>query len=190
MRLPQIRMESTWMKVGLAIRRPIQRIRQEKAELEIRQPRAEMNIHTERGKLEIDQSEAFVEANIKPPSLMAKETARAGNEAAMEGIARRAEQGRELMEIENGGNPIASQAVENGTPPEKQLSIGWIPSFGSVRFHYEPADVLIQITPRHPGITVAVHQPEHEYNPGSAETYIIQWNSLKIDFVHLFDEKV
>lgn len=190
MRIPQIRMESTFMQIGLQIDQPIQRIEQPKAILEIEQPKAVVEMETTLGKLSIDQSQAFAEENRKPIAEVVRETAQIAKQTAMEGTKRRAREGRELMEIEKGGNPIVSQAMEHSKRPEKQLSIGWIPSYGSVKIHYEPGEVDIRITPQKPIIEAIPQKPIHDYTPGNVSVYIRQWNSLKIDVINLFDESV
>ncbi len=177
MRLPQLRMESQFIKLGIQIQKPVQQIQQPKPVQRIEQPKAEMNIKTTPGRLNIDQSQVKEQANL-------------AKQKAMEGIARRVRQGDELMRIENGGNPIKSQAIENSNRPYYPLGIGWIPSYGSVKLHYEPAQVNIDVTPRKPIIDFQVQKPIHEYTPGKVSYYIEQKNYLKIDVINVVDEQV
>lgn len=190
MRLPQLRMESQFIKLGIQIQKPVQQIQQPKPVQRIEQPKAEMNIETTPGRLNIDQSQARAEVGIQPTDQMVKEQANLAKQKAMEGIARRVRQGDELMRIENGGNPIKSQAIENGNRPYYPLGIGWIPSYGSVKLYYEPAQVNIDVTPQKPIIDIRAQKPIHEYIPGNVSYYIAQKNFLKIEVVNIVDEQV
>ena len=58
MQMPQIRMQSTSMQIGLNIEQPVQQLEQKAADLSIEQPKAMMEIQTTPGKLTIDQSKA------------------------------------------------------------------------------------------------------------------------------------
>lgn len=189
MRLPQIRLESTFIKTGLQIQKPVQKIEQPKADLSIQQPKADLEINTVPGKLSIDQSEARAEYGYKSAPRVIAEAAQKARQALLEGIERRASEGAQLMKIENKGNPIP-QIAEANLFKEKQFGIGWIPSHGSVKLHYTPADVQVKVTPRQPIIDSQIRKPIHEYTPGDVSVYVEQENSLKIDFVNLFDETI
>jgi hypothetical protein len=181
MQIPRLLMHATYGKIGLNTENAQLEIRQQPAEQNILQPKAELSIHTVPGKLDIDQSQAFAEAHLKSIYALIDDYAARGKQEAMEGIARRAEQGDALMRIENGGHPIAEQARENSTPPPAQFSIGWMPkSPFSVKFHYQPAKVNIQWNVRQPQIEVRTHSPEYTYKPGRVDMNMKQWPSLDI----------
>lgn len=190
MNIPQIRLESTFAKIGIRTEKPIQRIEQPKPEVTIEQPKAEMTVKTTPGKLTIDQLQAWSDLGFKPTALLVKEFAAEGKQAELEGIARRTRQGNELMRIENKVNPLPKQAEENAYKPQKRLAISWIPSPGSVQLHYELAKVDIEVTLRKPVIEARVKKPVHEYIPGKVHIYLEKRNSLKIDFNSSFNETV
>ncbi|WP_218775525.1 DUF6470 family protein [Oceanobacillus senegalensis] len=50
-----------------------------------------------------------------------------GKSKALEGTARRASEGREMMEIEKGGHPLINQAVRNASDNKKPINIAFIP---------------------------------------------------------------
>ncbi|WP_153126685.1 DUF6470 family protein [Peribacillus tepidiphilus] len=185
MKLPQIRMESTFIKLGLNIQKPVQTIEQPKAQQTIEQPRPELNIETIPAKLTIDQSKAWEDMDLKSIFKRTEEFADYGYESWLAGLERRAQQGQELMKIENKGNVIASQAKINGERPEKQFNIGWIPSYFSVKTNYRPAEVKIDWKLNKPNIDVRLNKPIHEYHPGMVTGHIERWNDLKIDYVNL-----
>lgn len=190
MKLPQIRMESQMMKLGLRTIPAQLSIKQQRAIQRIEQKSAEIEIRTKPGRLTIDQSQAFAEANLKSIYELNKEYARLGKQKWLEGVARRAREGRELMSIEKKDNPLVRQAVEKSHPPPKRLGIAWIPSYGSVKFHYEPAEVEINVTTHKPVIETIPQKPVIRYKPGDVHVYVAQKNDLRIWFENLFDEMV
>jgi hypothetical protein len=178
------------MIIGLQTEKPIQSIEQPKAIQSIEQPKAQIEIETIPGKLTIDQSRAWAELGIKSWLHWEREYAEDGVQKALEGVARRIRQGDDLMKIETKSNPIPAHAIENGYKPEKQFNIGWIPSHGSVKLHYQPTEVKFDVTPQKPIIEIQAQKPVHEYTPGKATAFVEQWNSLEIDFVNLFNETI
>lgn len=188
MQLPQIRMQSKMAQISLQTVNAKQEIRQPKADLSIEQPRAEITMRTKPGKLTIDQTQAFEDMNLMNILKRNDRFAQEGMQAIQEGTGRRASEGTELMRIENGGNPLVSQAVNYANPPMKTLGIKFIPSYGSVKINYDPASVDIQVTPRKPRIDAKVNAPEMTYTPGRVDVGIAQKPELNIDFINLFPE--
>ncbi len=185
MNLPQIRMESQFAKIGLQIDKPVQSIEQPPADLSIEQPRADLSIRQPHGKLNIDQTQAWEDMNIKTPSRFAEQIAQEGYNAWLSAVGRIAEQGDELMRIENGGDPLVSQAIVNGAIPTYDFNIGWIPSAFSVKLNFEPGKLEINAQPNKPIIKATPNKPIHQYTPGKVNVYMQQFNSLKIDFINL-----
>ena len=189
MQLPQIRLQSNFIKIGLNIEQPVQEIEQPKAIQSIEQPKAIVEIKTIPGMLTIDQTKARADMDLKSVAVRIREFAQNGYSDSLKGIQRRMVQGDELMRIENKGNPLAAQGKENGEKPMKQFNIGWIPSHFSVKLDYEPAKVNIHVEPQKPIINTQVQKPIHNYTPGKTTVEVLEWNSLDIDFVNLFPEK-
>lgn len=190
MHLPQIRMESTFARLGLQIEKPVQRLEQPKADISMQQPKAILQMEMTPGKLSIDQTKAWNDMDLKSVRKRVEEFAQLGYQDCLEGMARRAQQGDELMKIEHKGNVIQAQAKENSERPYKQLHLGWIPSLFSVDIHYEPGTLTLEAEAQNPIVDVQINKPIHDYTPGKVSPYIEEWNSLDIDFVYLFDEKM
>ena len=184
MQLPQIRMQSTFMQTSIQIEDPVQRIQQPKAIQSIEQPQAIVNMKSAPGQLTIDQSEAWAEMDIKTISQCTAEFAQEGKQKALEGLARRARKGDDLMHIERGGNPIAAHFKENSARPQKQVELGWIPSPFSVKMHYEQSKVQFDVQTRKPIIDVQINKPVHDYTPGDVSVSVSQKNSLQIDVMN------
>ncbi|MGM7702916.1 DUF6470 family protein [Pseudalkalibacillus sp. Hm43] len=183
MKIAQIQIQSQPALIGLKTRNAIQEIKQPKAEQTIQQPKAELKINTTKGSLTIDQTQAWNDMDLKSVNVRMRAAAQLGRSGVLEGIARRAQQGDQLMKIEDGGHPIPEQARTNSGDGMKEWNIGWIPSAGSVKIHYQPAEVQIDIKANKPVIETIAKKPEHIYQPGKTEVYLRQENSLKINVV-------
>lgn len=140
-----------------------------------------MNMTRTPSKLTIDQTEAFADMDIKSIFRRSEEWAAEGKRAVGEGMGRRAEEGSELIKIENGGNAIAEFAKINGTPPAKQFNIGVIPSFFSVKIHYQPSELQIEVEPQKAIIEATPHKPIVNYQPGKVNIDMLQYPDLKIE---------
>ncbi len=119
MQIPQIRLQSAPMKIGLNIEQHVQQIEQKAAVQSIQQPQAILEIQTTPGKLTIDQSQAREDMDLKSLSKRVDEFAQQGYQDWLAGMERRAQQGAELRHIEKGGNALAEQARQNSKGPGK-----------------------------------------------------------------------
>lgn len=185
MLFPQIRLQSTFAQTELQIQKPVQQIEQPRAELSIEQPKAELTIERTPGRLTIDQTQAREDMDLKSVGRRIEEAAQLGRQDWLAGIARVAQDGNEMMRIEDGGGAIARQAKRNSEGPPKEFNIGWIPSHFSVKINYEPGSVDIQVQERKPVIDAKVNKPVHEYTPGSTQVSLANHSSLQIDFENL-----
>jgi Family of unknown function (DUF6470) len=185
MNFPQLRMESIFGQIGLTSQKPIQEIEQPPAEMTIKQPKAELTIDRAPGKLTIDQTQAWEDMDLKHISRRIEEFAQNGYQDWLSGMARRAQEGDDLMRIENGGNPIAEHAKINSANPIYEFNIGFVPSPFSVKINYQPSDVRINWKTNKPDINVKVNKPRHDYTPGIVRGEMIQWPSLKIEVIGL-----
>ena len=182
MNVPQIRLQSISAQLGIHTTKGQQTIEQPKAELSMEQPKAELTIETTPSNLTIDQTEAWADMDLKHISRRVSEAAQQGHQDALAGIARRAEEGERLKRIEDGGNPLADLAKKHSEKPMYPFNIGFIPSAGSVKIHYEPAKVNIDVQMNKPLINATVHKPIIDYQPGNVEVELERRNELSIDF--------
>ncbi|MCY9080500.1 DUF6470 family protein [Bacillus inaquosorum] len=181
MQIPRLIMHSVQGKIGLTTTPASLKMEQPQADLDIEQPSAEMEISVTPGKLTIDQTQAWEELDRKHIFKRIEEAAQQGHEDVMEGIARTAEEGDELMRIENKGNPIASQAKRNPEMQQIQLGENYAPSLSRVKIQYTPSQLDIQITPQKPVIQAEPHKPIVEYTPGNVKVDMLQYPDLNID---------
>jgi hypothetical protein len=185
MNFSSIRIQSQPAMIEIETRSGTQSIEQPPAELDIQQPQAELTIERTPSKLTIDQTKAREDVDLKSIFKRTEEFAQLGYQAFLEGIARRRQDGDELMRIENGGNPIAAQAKRNSVKHSREFNIGWIPSHGSVKIHYEPGKVDIQVETKKPIINNKANKPIISYTPAEVEVRMKQYQSVKIDFENL-----
>ncbi|MFD1416980.1 DUF6470 family protein [Oceanobacillus jeddahense] len=184
MEIPQIRMHSQQAKIQIQTEPAQLHISQPPGDLTIRQPNAEISMHTRQGKLTIDQSQAWEDMDLLSAKKSIARNAQAGEQAAMQGIARRARQGNAFMRIENRTDPIKTQAIENAFSEQKRLGLAFIPSTFAVKTSYEPAELDIQVQTHQPIIEGSVNSPIMQYTPGSLETSLAQRPELTIEVVN------
>lgn len=181
MNIPQIQIRTTKAQLGLRISKPVQKIQQPRADLQISQPNAIVSMHTTHSSLKIDSSQARRDLGLVGPLESGRMNAEKGNQSALAGIARKAREGGQLMRIENKGQPIQSIASANSTRPMKPLGIKFIPSVDSVKIAYTPSKVDINVETRSPQINATVNKPINEYTPGNVSGYMMQYPSIEID---------
>lgn len=190
MRLPQIRMESQFANIGIKQNAGRQELSQPKADLEIQQPWASLSMETTKPKLTIDQTQAWEETNRYSIVRLAEVIAQEGRQALKEGMGRRAQQGTELLKIENKGSAIANQALVNGHPQAKPLGLTHIPSPFSVKIHFQPSELHINAQANQPIIDVQVNRPIHNYERGKVDIYMENYEQLHISYTNLFSESI
>ncbi|MFC7685727.1 DUF6470 family protein [Ureibacillus sp. GCM10028918] len=182
MNIPKLLIQSTDAKVGLSIQQPKQHIQQPPAELQIKQPSAEISISVEKGQLFIDASQARSEYGFKTIQELEKMAAKKGYQDLLDGIARRAREGGQLMSIGKNNNALQSIAKSKTSPNSKSLGIVFIPS-AKVKLDYKPAEVDINVQTKEPIINAKINKPIHNYTPGKVNVDLIQYPSLKIDWL-------
>src|SRR5699024_4247609 len=186
MKFPQLQMESVAGRINIEQNPAKLGIKQAKASLTIEQPKAEMNIQNNKGKMHIDQSQAWEDRLLMSTLRLNEMHAQEARQAIQEGTARRAEQGAQLLNIEEGGNIIAEQAIENGHKHMKQLSIKYVPSVFSVKFNYETAKVDMNARVRQPIIDAEINKPEITFERGPVNVSMAQYPELTISVIDLY----
>ncbi|MER2261227.1 MAG: DUF6470 family protein [Psychrobacillus sp.] len=183
MNIPKLQVQSTKAIIGLTTQKPIQQIEQPGANLDLQQPKAIQTMKTTKPQLTIDTEQARADIDLKSVRRRIEDFAAEGKQGISEGIARRAQQGNELMKIENDGNPIQAQAKQSGRQPYTSLGIKFVPSYGSVKVNFEPGSVDIQTEPQKVINNTTVNKPIHNYTPGRVKVEMLQRASLTIDWL-------
>jgi hypothetical protein len=181
MNIPKLQVQSTPGRIGLTINEPKQTIKQHKVDQSIQQPKAVMKIEQNPGKLTIDQTNALHNLDLKNVLVRTEELVGVANNLWMEGLSRVSREGDELMRIENGGDPIASQAKRNAGF-DFTFQPGGRPTHELVQTNYQPGEAQIDIQRREPIIENKKRDPEHHYRPGNVNVRMEQMPDLKIDW--------
>lgn len=185
MQLPQVRLQSQQAKISINTTDATVNIRQPEAEQTIRQPQAEITMHTTPSKLTIDQTQAWNDMDLKSVFKRTEDFAKLGKKSYLDGIARRVQEGKELMQIEKGGDPIVAQAKRVDERKLKDFALGWIPSQFAVKTDYQPSKLDINVKINRPEIINTPQKPQINYQKGQVDTGIAQYQSLKVDFENL-----
>ena len=183
MNIPKLQLQSTKAQIGLTTQKPVQEIKQPQANLDLQQPQAKMTMETTKSQLAIDTFDARESLDLRNTRSRTAEIAQYSHQQAMEGLVRRAQEGDELMRIENGGNPIAEQAKRRGKQPYTSINIKFIPQADSVKVKFEPGKVDIQVEPQKVINNSTINKPIHNYTPGKVKVDLLQQPSLKIDWL-------
>lgn len=184
MQIPKIRMESTFAKLGLNINKPVQEIKQPKAEMNLRQIPATLSIEQARTTLQIDSSQARANIGIMTSMQFSDSSAAYGKQKAMQAIAEKSQEGDRLMRIYTKENAIAEIGREKGL---RVLEGGYTPPAAStddgVNISAQFKPVAIDVQRNGMRMDPVLRSPELSYTPGKVEPYMIQYNSLKIDVI-------
>lgn len=186
MKFPQIQIRAYDIIMDWKVQDPVQTIRQPKAEQHIEQPAAILEIHSTPAKLLIDTTQARRDIGLIGPLESTMNYAQEGKKAALEGMARRASEGRQMME--NAGKGLGRQTIrniakQNHGPKLPKYNIKFVPSIGSVKIDYVPGDLKINAIPQKPKIDVQVNKPIHEYTPGKITGEVLQYPRVEIDVI-------
>ncbi|MCG7344354.1 DUF6470 family protein [Sporosarcina sp. ACRSL] len=182
MNIPQLQIQTTRGILGLQIDKPVQEIEQPKATIHQEQPAAILEMSTTSSQLSIDTTEARADIDLKSPLRRGDENAQYGMQTILEGIARRAQEGQQLMQIENGGNPIADIAKQNTNPPPAPLGIRFVGNRTKIQMSFQPGTLNINATPQKPVFDVQVNKPIHTYTTGKVSGVMEQYPSIQIDW--------
>ena len=181
MDIPQLQIQTTRGILGLQITKPTQEIEQPRATLNQQQPAAILEISTTDPQLSVDTTEARAEIDLKSVFRRIDEYVQLGKQGAMEGVGRRAQEGQELLRIENGGNLIAELGKRNGTPPPAPIGIRFIGNHSTIQVSIQPGTTDIRFTPQKATNDVQINKPIHQYTQGKVTGVMEQYPSIQID---------
>jgi len=153
---------------------------------DIEQPAAILDINTTRSVLKIDSSQARRDIGMIGPLESSANYAEKGKQEALKGMARRAREGRQIMENsgkDQGRAVIQNIAQQNHGPHRVQFNVKFVPSVGSVKINFTPGTTDINIQRREPVIDAKVNKPIHEYTPGKVTGTMIQRPDVDIDVI-------
>ena len=187
MKLPQIQITTTDIKMDYHTSRPVQRIKQPMATQTIEQPAAILEINTTRGRLKIDSSQARRDLGLIGPLESSANYAQEGRQKVLEGISRRMNEGAQMKDNAGKGQgraTIQNIAKQNHGPQRPgPYNIKFVPSIGSVKVDYTPGTTDVNITKQDPEIDVQVNKPIHDYTPGKVNGTMVVRPDVEIDVI-------
>lgn len=182
MNIPQLQIQTTPGRLALNIEKPVQQIEQPRATLDIQQPAATLEISTTKPQLSLDTTVVREDIDMKSVFKRSEEYAQLGRQGASEGTARRAEEGQQLLRIENGGNVLADLAKQNGTPPPAPLGFRFVANRSKIQMSFSQGSITINATPQKPIINAQTNKPIHTYSPGKVTVQMEPYPSIQIDW--------
>lgn len=187
MKTPYLEISQTHGQIGLKSSKPFLKIQQQPADLQIRQQHGDnIKISKKAAQLFIDQTEAFADANIKGPLRRATEYAQGTKQKLLQYLAKTAQQGEQLMKIENGFGKIPQIAAENSKLFTKEFGMGWTPqSANRIKMSFQPAELDFSVSRSEPNISVTPRPVQIQAQPWQTDVYIKQKNNLAIRAVGL-----
>lgn len=185
--MPQLQMSSVLGQIGLQSNRPQMQIQQPNADLSIQQNHSTLKISKTASQLFIDQTEAFADAHLKGPLRSSNEFISKSKAKLAQFIAKTAQQGDQMMRIENGFGVIPRLAAVNSELyPERELNVGSLPrSTTQVKFDYRPSEIRLDVASGMPEINVKKNAPRISIPKWQSNAYIQQKNNLSIQVVGL-----
>lgn len=193
MQLPRLELTNTMAQLGISQQSATISIRQPKADLTLNQPQPDVEYIKTKSHLEIDQTEGFVDANLKHPYRLIREWAAKAKQDALRALAEEAAEGDRLMKIENQSESIIPQiAKEESENPYKPFNIGYIPSsVDRVKIHYQPSSIEVKVHQGNFNIDIKQNTPIIRYNAGDLQIYLKQKANLHIQAVGAgLDQKI
>ena len=178
---PQLQITTTRGILGLHTTPGVQEIEQPRAIMSLQQPAAIIEMSTTNPQFFHDTTEIRADMGRKSVIKSTEEFAQLGKQGAMEGTARRAQEGQQLMQIENGGKPIPDIAKQNATPPPVPIGIRFIGNHSTIQVSIQPGTTDIKATAQKAVNDVQINKPIHNYTPGKVTGVMEQWPSIQID---------
>lgn len=185
MKIPQLQLQITDVKMDWQIHDPVQKIKQPQATLNIDQPAAIIDINTTAPTLDVDMSQFWRDVNAKPTGEVIKDYAEKGRQAILEGISKRVSEGRQLLQGAGkggGSDTIKNIAIQNFAAKRVgPYNINFIPSYQAIKASITPGTIDINIEKQAPKIDVQVNKPIHDYTVGKVTGNMLVRPDVKVD---------
>lgn len=179
--IPQLQIQTTPARLSMQTIKPVQEIEQPRATLNIQQPAAILEMSTVKPKLTLDTTENRADIDMKSARRRISENAQYGIQKANEGIVRRAQQGQQLMKIENGAT-VADIVKQNSDRPMGVPQVKFIGDRSKVQIDFTTGSLDINVQIQKPIIDAQANKPIHNYTPGSVSIDVASYGSIDIDW--------
>lgn len=177
--LLRLSISQVYGQIGIDTHNASQSMESPRGDLSIEQPQAAMSIEQPSGELTVDSTEAWNALGEGPHLQFMSNIYSQSSSIALQGIARRVEEGNRMAQITNGSNAFAEIAFNNlhdSNPIEYTTGASNL----NVKLNYDAKPAIIDIEPQEANIQYTPKKPDIQYNPGSVEIYMKQMNSIDI----------
>ncbi len=141
---------------------------------------ATIEIHQPQGKLTIDQYPCRYSIGLKNIADFARDFAAKGKQTVMETIARIAQEGDQLAQIQNNSNAIADIAASSTVSEVPDITYAHI---ASPEIHYQASPVQFNPKDGKVDLTLNSGTVEGDYRRGSVDIQVTQYPSIEISTV-------
>ncbi len=181
MNIPQLQIQTTRAVLDLQIDKAVQQIEQPKATQQIEQPAAILEMSTTKPRLSLDTTENRAELDLKSPLRRSSENAQYGLQQVSEGTGRRAQEGQQLVAIENGGDTLADIAKQSTDRQIAPMNVRFVGDRTKIQTEISPGSLTINARPQKVTHTVQINKPIHNYTPGKVSGVMKQYPSIQFD---------
>ena len=178
--MPRIEITQIPNKIGLDVKKPETTISKRKSNLKIQQKAGDLEINFDKSEINVDNYPARYDLGYKNYKDFSSENAQKGKQAVLSKIVKYARQGDQLMKIENGGDPIVSQAKQNGKPTKKEVTLGWK---RGPDFNVKKPNLKIEYGPNNPSVNFKKGSVSSELNWGKVNTFLKQKAEFNIELI-------
>ena len=176
--MPTLDITQVSNKIGMNIKDPKTNISKQESKFEVNQQLGDMQINEDMVKVNVDNYPARYDLGYKNYKDFGKENAQKGIQISFSEIAKYARQGDQLMRIENGGNPLVSQAKAENKPENKGVTLGWK---RGPDFNVKEGNLEINYNPNKPTVNFQKGSVRSELDWGKVSTFLRQKENFDIE---------
>lgn len=180
MAIGQIQIHQQSALIGIQIRPAEQRIEQPQATIDMHQIPAKLSIEQPMGVLEVDQGRAWDALGLANNLEVSSRIYSQAKDIALQGIARRMQEGRQLGDIAHVKSNPAPEMAKDWREKGPPLPVAGAASIDNVDVSFTPGKLQISVEQGGVELNVTPNRPIHEYTPGKAEIYMRQYASVQI----------
>lgn len=179
MRIPQIQITTTKGVIGIETKRAQLSIDQpHEPVLNLKTNHVKVEIDSEAPRITIDQSQCFAESGLKKPIALSEDNAAYCRQKMLESIGKIADQGNQMMAIENPGSPIAEIGHYNAYDQfVREWNMVTMPQ-SRPRIDFIEGTVDIQIRGGTVENNTRYQKPLYQYSPPNISIYLKQQPSI------------
>lgn len=179
-----LQINTTPIKTELNVQKAQMQLTTTRPQLQMDTEPAIVEIHQPQGELSIDQYPLRYSYGMKNLADFTRDVAQVGRQTALEEVGHMAEEGDQLMSIENNQDAVVAIATEK--VDINPLDIQFAP-LASPEIHYKTKPVEYRPQPGKLTISVNLGRVQNDFHPGKVVLQVVQYPSVSF---HTVDKKV